>query len=218
MQNFVDNITSCGLKIINSWPTRYAPHSRPSLLDVMIASNDRLTNHIDQFPMAGISDHEMLFYSYNIDLNNVSRTQIQFRDFNSIDIASLHHNSACVKWNDVYYYPDVNDKVECLSLNINYLFEKHVPFRTIKIKSSKPPWFSDQIKKIINHRNALYLRWRHDQCELNWVSYKTVRNAVHVAIRNAKSNYYKVKLNCNLPAKQLWRRLEQIGLKNHKTE
>ena len=218
MQNFVDNITSCGLKIINSWPTRYAPHSRPSLLDVMIASNDRLTNHIDQFPMAGISDHEMLFYSYNIDLNNVSRTQIQFRDFNSIDIASLHHNSACVKWNDVYYYPDVNDKVECLSLNINYLFEKHVPFRTIKIKSSKPPWFSDQIKKIINHRNALYLRWRHDQCELNWVSYKTVRNAVHVAIRNAKSNYYKVKLNCNLPAKQLWRRLEQIGLKKHKTE
>ena len=154
MQNFVDNITSCGLKIINSWPTRYAPHSRPFLLDVMIASNDRLTNHIDQFPMADISDHEMLFYSYKIDLNNVSRTQIQFRDFNSIDIASLHHNSACVKWNDVYYYPDVNDKVECLSLNINYLFEKHVPFRTIKIKSSKPPWFSDQIKKIINHRNV----------------------------------------------------------------
>ena len=41
---------------------------------------------------------------------------------------------------------------------------------------------------------------------------------MHVAIRNAKSNYYKVKLNCNLPAKQLWRRLEQIRLKKHKTE
>ena len=101
-------------------------------------SNNILSTHYDQFP----NDHELLFYSYNLNLNDVRTKLIQYRDFKAIDLVSQYQDSLCVTWNEAYLYTDVNDKLTCFLDYVRNLFEKHVPLKIIKIKNSKPSWFN----------------------------------------------------------------------------
>ena len=67
-QQFIDNANVFILNIINQWPTRFAHNASPALLDVMMCSNMSLTVHYDQLSLADISDHDMLFCVFDIDL------------------------------------------------------------------------------------------------------------------------------------------------------
>ena len=95
-QHFIDNANACGLNIINQWPTRFAPNASPALLDVMMCSNMSLTVHYDELSLAGISDHDMLFCVFDIDLNYKSNGKLTFRDFNAIDNFSLFNEYSSI--------------------------------------------------------------------------------------------------------------------------
>ena len=86
-QQFIDNVTTCGLSIVNQrWPTRYGVNSTPALLDVMMCSKKSHSIYFDQLCLGGISDHDLLFYVYKFDLKTVPMEPVYFRDFNSINI------------------------------------------------------------------------------------------------------------------------------------
>ena len=110
--------------------------------------------------MAGISDHELICYSSNLNLFEVKTKFIQYHDYNGIGIESLLQDSFNIAWDESYLYADVNDKIECFLNNINALFEKHVPIKRIKVKSTKPSWFNSNVKRAINNRTRLYQNWK----------------------------------------------------------
>ena len=49
-QQFIDNVTTCGLSIVNQrWPTRYVVNSTPALLDVMMCSKKSHSIYLAQY-------------------------------------------------------------------------------------------------------------------------------------------------------------------------
>lgn len=205
-QQFTDNANACGLNIINQWPTRFAPNASPALLDVTMCSNLSRTVHYDQLSLAGISDHDMLFYVFGIDLNCKSNEKISYRDFKGIDNVSLFNECLNINWNCSWFSTSVDSKLELLTQNIQNLFDKHVPTKTLIIKASKPPWFRREVKLGINQRNKLYRKWKSNPSSDNWEIYRLCRNKVHVTTRKAKCAYYSKIFGSNLSNNDFWKK------------
>lgn len=65
-----DLIASVELRLINSWPTRYASSCKPALLDLLCVSDTCSLVRYDQFPLGRISDHEFVFLALNIQVHS----------------------------------------------------------------------------------------------------------------------------------------------------
>ena len=68
-EQFCDDVTACGLYIVNKYPTQFSPNCNPALLDIMVCSNKSQVIHIEQLAIGGISDHELLFYVHDMDVH-----------------------------------------------------------------------------------------------------------------------------------------------------
>ena len=167
-ERFCDDVTACGLYIVNKYPTRFAPNCNPALLDIMMCSNKSQVIHIDQLSIGGVSDHELLFYVHDMDLHCESYGSFSYHDFNAIDIVALFTDCSTVNWNTSWYYGNVNCKIEVLTLQILKVFNAHVPLKTKMFKQSKPPWFQKDVKLAIKIRNNLYCKWKSDPSTSNW--------------------------------------------------
>ena len=82
-QRFCDNISS--FFIVNRYPTRFAPNCNPALLDIMACSNKSLSIHFEQLSLDGLSDHDLLFFVYDLNLSSAFTDCVTYRDFNAID-------------------------------------------------------------------------------------------------------------------------------------
>lgn len=129
-EKFIDDISAAGLVIMNQHATRFAPNCKPSLLDLVCVGDFKYVNHNEQLSLAGISDHDLLFLSYNINLrkSDVAR-ELVFRDFKNIDISSLDKGASSTNWESIWFLADVNDKLKHFNMFVNSLFEKHIPLR-----------------------------------------------------------------------------------------
>uniref|UniRef100_A0A1A9VZF9 Endonuclease/exonuclease/phosphatase domain-containing protein n=1 Tax=Glossina brevipalpis TaxID=37001 RepID=A0A1A9VZF9_9MUSC len=112
-----DAMVTCGLAMVNSWPTRYAPNCLPSLLDIMYVSDDSLVLRYDQFPLVGVSDRELMLLVSNIRLGGDDRRwrSISYRDISAVNVEQPSVAASMVCWNDVSNFGGINDKFECLN-------------------------------------------------------------------------------------------------------
>lgn len=70
-KNLLDNMSSAGLNVINKLPTRFGPHSKPGLLDLFCVSDVNNVLHFEQLSLSGVSDHDLIFLSYNLVLRPI---------------------------------------------------------------------------------------------------------------------------------------------------
>lgn len=72
-KHLLSSFNSCGINIVNKYATRFAPHCKPTMLDLFGTSEVNNVNQVDQFPLAGISDHELMYLCYNIEFNKAQQ-------------------------------------------------------------------------------------------------------------------------------------------------
>lgn len=209
----IDLVLSNGLVVKNSYPTRYAPNSNPSLLDLLIVSDASNVLLFDQLALEGISDHDLLFCSYNIDFSHVPFPHsYTYRDFKSIDVHSLHREACAIPWEHCMYLENANNKLNFFQSQIEDLFNNHVPLRRVQVRNLKCPWFTREVLFAINNRRKQYCKWRRSPTLRNWEAYCLTRNQSTFVTRRAKYNYFASTLNDSLPSKQLWTNLRKIGV------
>ena len=217
-QRFCDNISACGLFIVNRYPTRFAPNCNSALLDIMACSDKSLSIHFDQLSLDGLSDHDLLFFVYDLNLSSAFTDCVTYRDFNVIDTTALHSLCSNTNWNRSWFYADVNNKLELLTQNVAEIFNAQVPLKTKIIKKSKPPWFQGQVKLAIKNRSKMYCNWKSDPSNTNWNLFKLARNKVHTITRKAKCAYYRKQFGSNLSSKDFWTKLRNVGIKKSRNE
>ena len=81
------------------------------------------------------------------------------------------------------------------------------------MKGKPSPWLTSELKKKMNKRDKCLRKCRNTKPEINISSYKRKRNEVNIALRKAKSAYFKNLLNENkkLP-REFWKTLKKIYL------
>lgn len=215
LSQLLDAISASGLTVMNRYPTRYAPNDPPSLLDLLVVSNPSNVLLMDQLSLEGLSDHDLLYCTYNIDF---SHSQVpltfQYRDVKSVNISSLSCDAYCAPWDGCKYLSNIDDKLDFVQSIIAELFEAHVPLKTVRIRNTKCPWYTSEAQASIKNRRKHYRRWRSNPTPRNWELYCQARNQATWIIRSAKRNYFASKLNVRLSSKQLWSNLRAIGVSN----
>ena len=68
----------------------------------------------------------------------------------------------------------------------------HAPLRSKRVRGSKSPWITTELKKMMHLRDRLKIKAIRSGDDIDWNNFKRARNNVNVnnAIKNAKKSYY----------------------------
>ena len=92
------------------------------------------------------------------------------------------------------------------------VLDKHAPIRVKKVKNkSNVPWLTSSIKLQMRERDRLkHLAIKHNSVN-HWSAYKSSRNRITQALREAKTAYYKRQfVSAKNNPKQAWKTVNKI--------
>jgi len=163
--------------------------------------------------MSFISDHDLLFCALDVDLERSSLTceRIYF-DYNKINLDELFNAAINTNWEECWYVSTVDEKLNILCSQIDWLFNTYVPIRKFKCKSTSCPWYNASVKAAINNKTKLYNKWKHKKTIAALNEYKNARNLATSTIRAAKKRFFSKKLNTSLPSKVLWNNIRNLDV------
>ena len=200
-------------QLINE-PTHYTEHSS-SLLDLVLSSTETNIIHsgvADPFLNQETRFHCPVFALYRF-VKPTSRSFVrEIWKYNECNYRLLHEMASSVDWSALSS-EDVNE----YALNVtNVLLEivgQSIPCKSVTIRPSQPPWFSNIIRYKIRVRKRLYRKAKQTQTQYHWTRFKVIRNEVVNLIRESKKAYYDKlanKLTSNIRSKDWWRILKDF--------
>ena len=141
----------------------------------------------------GISD-PTLVYVYRklcIDRSGSGHKTVSYRKLKNFRSESFRNDIASQSWDDLLMFEDRNDMWLALKILLLSVVDKHAPIRTKRVRSSKCPWVTPQLKKYMYERDKLKKKATTTNDPWDWTNFKKFRNQVNNKIKNTKETYYK---------------------------
>lgn len=156
-----------------------------------------LTSELDMIKTSGVlqislSDHYMnylIWKSPNID--SQKHNVITFRKSKGVDWNALCDDLRSLDWNEIESIQNLDDSVSKWEEMILITIDKHMPFKTKRMRKKNSPWMTETIFQLIKDRDKAKnkaLRFKNDQF---WKDYKKLRNEVTACTKKEKKAYRK---------------------------
>lgn len=126
-----DLASSLGLQIVNSSnPTCFSINSTPSLLDLIIVSNPLSVLLFDQLSLDYISDHDLVFCTYDVNFSHSAiRLSFTYKDFSAINALALQTALSSAPWYRCRLSANSDEKLNIFQELVCYLFAQFVPLK-----------------------------------------------------------------------------------------
>ena len=72
----------------------------------------------------------------------------------------------------------------------NNVVEMHAPLRTRRVRLSKSPWITPELKRHMHERDILKIKAIRSKYIYDWAAFKKARNSVNNEIKFAKKAHY----------------------------
>ena len=93
--------------------------------------------------------------------------------------------------------------------------DKHAPIRTKRVRSSKCPWVTPQLKKYMYETDKLKKKATITYDPWDWTNFKKFRNQVNNKIKNAKETYYKsASKHSSGSFRKTWQTIKELTSRN----
>nr|CAI5861793.1 unnamed protein product [Callosobruchus analis] len=207
-----DCLQTYGLKQIITEPTRITETSA-TLLDPIFVSNIEKVIANGTVNADTFSDHAMAFCDISCNLHSKPK-YVTHRDFAMLDIDQFYIDLHGIHWENLIYINDIESKINFLTSNINALFDKHCPIKTVRVTKPKAPWLTPNIRLILKERDKALSKYKAHPSSTNWREYKEKRNFALLAIRNEKAAFLK-ELQWNNSTKLLYQSLKGMHIQNN---
>lgn len=205
---FVETISSMSLSCINNEPTFYH-NNGSSLLDLLLTDAPDSVLKCNQISMSGVSNHDLVFATLDITSRRES-VGYWFRDYYHYEQESLNVAFNRINLNE---FKSIHDSDILLNILNNHLYIIHEQIFPLRFKKSQcNSWFNSDIERAIINRDLAYRNWKNCKTSANRVHYNRMRNLVTSLIRQAKYFHDRQRINTNLPVKQLWKNIKNIGI------
>ena len=121
------------------------------------------------------------------------------------DYDSLRKKIANTDW-DALTDPDINIYTRNLTDHINSLTAECVPNRSVRIRSSDPPWITTAIRKLIRKRKRAYKKATQQNNLRLWSKFKKIRNKVvdYSTVQTPVCRHLSNKLKSESPSSKDW--------------
>ena len=180
-------------------PTRITATSS-TLIDLMLTScpeNVKVHGVVDT---PGISDHCLTFMAYSLKKPKFKPKMLTRRDFRNFNQTSFMHDMALAPWGNIEAVDDddIDNKVTIFENIHRDIMDKHAPFRTFRVTRPAAPWFTDEIKELMDDRDKYKNKFNKDQKKETELLFKDLRNKVTHAIRKSKIKCFNEKVNTKI--------------------
>ncbi len=203
-------VSSVNLHLLPLNATHRAPHSTPSLLDLIIVSDPNKVAIHGQLPTS-FSYHDLIYISYKVRPPKRKAKYLHLRSFRNIDVDRLGADAACIDWSSIYGCDDLNSKVSAFNSILLELYDQHAPIKKVRVKHLPAPWLTNCIKKLMAKRDRVKRRYRKTPSEELLVEYKSLRNRCNRMCRDAKRRHIYNSIQNSNPS-QTWQFLKSLGI------
>jgi hypothetical protein len=207
---------SVSLTVVSREATNFSA-AEPTLIDICATTQPGSIKMFSQLSLPEMSsEHDLIYGSYKIcevveaPPENVPHL---YRSYSRINMEQLYHDVNAQNWHAIYDMPDPDEQLRHFNAIVLWLLDLHAPLRRYIKKDDVNPWFTFDIERAMVERDIAYRVWRRRRRDQDRNRYKEQRKRVNYMVREAKRSYMKRYLNPNLPPKNLWRNLDEIGAK-----
>ena len=211
-----DSLVTCGLERLPYGPTNHEVkkngHESHTMIDYICVSNTSMVRGFHQAHVPHISNHDVIFASFEYAIPKHTPVPIRRRSYRNFNLNNVLGDLGEVDWDLFDSWTDVDSKVGFLTDAITHTYDRHAPIRVFTPRKPHSPWLTAGIKRLITARNNAWRICRRGGGVSARARYKSLRNLVQNAIRNARFNFYKAKLNNCTSTTELWRIVNELGI------
>jgi hypothetical protein len=177
------------LSQIVTFPTRFRSGQKPSLLDLVLLHDELLVQSLDSLPGIGKSDHVILAIVVQFPAHLKFNQNIRF-NFHEADFTLINSIIESVDWEKEFTDLSCDDALEVLHCFLITICHNLIPQYKPKTQThSRPPWFSREIKKLMNKKKRKWDTYKKYPTDSNHQELKLVRNSLTAIIRKKKTEY-----------------------------
>lgn len=210
-KKLMESMNTLGLYSVNtSTPTHFSSAGN-TLLDAFFVNCTSKILLYDQLSASTFSKHDLIFITYDTFVDR-AKSQTVYRDFSKIDFHSLWTLENEINWSVVYNLDSVEDQIDYMEYHITNLYNACVPLKSRIVCNNQQPWFSQEIRRLINYRDELYKRWKRFKTHLLYDQFKKARKKVSDSIKTAKNQYYQQKFSTAVDSGSKWKIIRNIGI------
>ena len=144
----------------------------------------------------GISDHSLIYGIRKINpiVSTRSMTRIvEVRNMKKFNSNSFREDLLAQPWEQIVLESDTDSVWALWKELFLEVLDKHAPVQRIRKRNSGVPWLTGETKKMIFERDKLKRKAVVTNCQATWDEYKSTRNKVNIALRQAKADYFVLK-------------------------
>lgn len=190
-----------------------------SQLDLLITSSSVNTLRFGQVSFPGLSQHDLIFGSIDIDVTRSTLTRT-YRDYLHFDEQLVYNSIHSVPWDEFYACEDADQLLNFFNENVKRVHDRCIPLRTSKNRRKCNPWFTVDVRRTLLDRDLAYKDWLRAPSELKPTkreAYKMLRNRANAAVARAKKQYTENFLDSRIQSGELWKRVRRLGIGKDKT-
>ena len=109
--------------------------------------------------------------------------------YNNGNFGLLREKASFIDWHALE-----NDDISLYASNLNStilsLTKECIPNKSIRVRTSDPPWITTLLKRQIRKRKRLYRKAKQTNLERHWIKFRQLRNETNTMIRNSKQQFY----------------------------
>ena len=214
-KEFINSMKDMGLTQLITDPTRVTPHSSTTIDLIFTNSSHRVTDFgvID----LSMTDHFMIFCNRTCKRPRPKPKVIKVHSFKGFDQSACITDLESQPWDTIYLFHSPDDAWFGMETFLRDVCLKHAPLRTIRVRGSQPGWMSDQIRSMMKERDKKKCKACKSKFDLDWTSYKQLRNSVTRQIELAKRDYFNNQLKTQAQdASKLWSSIRKLIPKKSK--
>ena len=189
-------------------------------------TNLKIINHgiIFNSMHRGITWHNFTYIDIDITPSKSPRQLILKRNTRNFDAERYVHEAFSTQFvtsskpNSI----DLNVLTYVLEQSISNLVNKHIPFKQIRVRSTRKRWLTHNLLKSISAKNRLFNHVRKTKHTNTWKVDKIIRNVILQQINQAKKAYYTNIINKQAHSTNkrstIWSVIKQLSHKNNASQ
>jgi hypothetical protein len=197
-------------------PTRICSTSSTAIDLILVSDSDKISQ--SGVIHTTFSDHSMVYCTRKL-------TKCFFGSHNTVTLRSAKNYNKenfqarllCIDWTPVILSDNVNNAWVCFKQLFLSVLDSIAPVKQIRIKQRSQPWMDSDILQAIAERDKAFHKYKHDKCQDNFETFKSLRNHVQQLVHKAKKEFFTNSIEQNkTDSKALWKTLKSLGLPSKK--
>ena len=129
--------------------------------------------------------HCPVFCLLNFQSHNSPAFKRQIWKYEDGDYDTIKHKLHTTNW-DLLFTDDPDETARNITDHISSLCSSHIPNKLVTVRHSDPPWFHNEIRKMIRKRKRAYDKAKKTNNPSHWNTYKKLRNETTTLLRQSK--------------------------------